>query len=116
MNADALTAELKRRSVDEGFASIGIASAQPLDRDRVTLESWLRREHHAGMRWMERDPAQRADPGQLLEGCRHVGARGEAGEDALAPGQLARSSPRVLVADCQETVDLISAEQRQLRP
>ena len=67
-----LADELRLRAREEAFDAIGIAAAGPLERDRATLEGWLERGAHAGMHWMERDPARRADPRNLLPGCRSV--------------------------------------------
>lgn len=36
------------------------------------LMEWLQRGYHGTMDWMERDPARRADPQQVLSGCRSV--------------------------------------------
>ncbi len=38
--------------------------------DRLT--EWLRRGYHGTMAWMERAPSKRADPGQVLPGCRSI--------------------------------------------
>lgn len=38
--------------------------------DRLT--EWLRRGYHGTMAWMERAPAKRADPRQVLPGCRSI--------------------------------------------
>ena len=38
--------------------------------DRLT--EWLRRGYHGTMAWMERAPDKRADPGQVLPGCRSI--------------------------------------------
>jgi epoxyqueuosine reductase len=36
------------------------------------LTEWLRRGYHGTMAWMERAPKKRADPGQVLPGCRSI--------------------------------------------
>lgn len=38
--------------------------------DRLT--EWLRRGHHGTMAWLERTPEKRADPRQVLPGCRSI--------------------------------------------
>jgi epoxyqueuosine reductase len=38
--------------------------------DRLT--EWLRRGYHGTMAWMERNPNKRADPAQVLPGCRSI--------------------------------------------
>jgi epoxyqueuosine reductase len=72
VDAAALTAALKARCREEGFDAVGIASADPLERDVAALESWLDAKHHAGMDWMEKTRERRADPGKVLPGCRSV--------------------------------------------
>ena len=72
MNAAALTRRLKSRAVDEGFDLVGVAAAQPLERDAAALAAWLRGDRQASMIWMAREPSKRADPARLLPGCRSV--------------------------------------------
>jgi epoxyqueuosine reductase len=67
-----LTGELKRRALALGFQKIGIVRAEALTGERMRLEEWLARGHHAGMSWMARDVARRTDPRELLEGARSV--------------------------------------------
>jgi epoxyqueuosine reductase len=64
-----LTARLRRRARELGFDKIGVARAEPLDTERARLEEWLGRGFHGEMRWMERDPARRTDPQELLPGA-----------------------------------------------
>jgi epoxyqueuosine reductase len=72
MSAAELTQELKQRGRALGFDLIGVAAADRLDRDGAVLEQWLSQGRQAGMHWMAREPAKRADPRQLLPGCRAV--------------------------------------------
>jgi epoxyqueuosine reductase len=51
-----------------GFASVGNA---PEAREAV-LRGWLGRGFHAGMAWMETDPARRADPARYFPGARTI--------------------------------------------
>ncbi len=67
-----LTRELKERALAEGFDLVGVASAEPLERDAQALAAWLRRDRHATMAWMARDPEIRADPTRLLPGCKSI--------------------------------------------
>ena len=67
-----LTSEIKRRALELGFHKVGVVRAGPLEDERARLEEWLRRGHHAGMSWMERDVERRTDPRQLLPQARSV--------------------------------------------
>ncbi|MFN2481361.1 MAG: tRNA epoxyqueuosine(34) reductase QueG [Pyrinomonadaceae bacterium] len=67
-----LTALVKTLALAEGFHAVGVARAEPLREERERLEEWLRRGLHAGMRWMERDTAQRTDPRLVFAGARSV--------------------------------------------
>ena len=55
-----------------GFHKVGIARAEALTEESARLEEWLRRGLHGEMRWMEREPARRADPRLLLADARSV--------------------------------------------
>lgn len=55
-----------------GFELIGIARAQPLEKQRRALERWLARGFHADMRWMEKHVEVRTRPDLALPGCRGV--------------------------------------------
>jgi len=68
----ALAGALRDRARAAGFDAVGIAAARGLERDGATLERWLAGGLHAGMAWMQREPARRADPRALLPGCRSV--------------------------------------------
>jgi len=72
MSRDRLTAELKRRAMDEGFDLVGVAAAAALDRDVAALDTWLEAGHQATMGWMENWRDRRGDPRVLLPGCRSV--------------------------------------------
>lgn len=72
MTPEALTAALKERARTLGFDAVGVARAGPLERDGAALAAWLSGRREAGMAWMARDPAKRADPRTLLPDCRHV--------------------------------------------
>jgi len=63
---------VRRLALGLGFHRVGIVAAAPLEAERARLEEWLRRGHHAGMAWMERDAARRTDPSELLPGARSV--------------------------------------------
>lgn len=83
--SSAFTAVIKQSALDLGFDVVGISAlpAQPQsepDQDDLSptgdligrLRQWLRREFHATMAWMARDPERRADPTHVLPGCRSI--------------------------------------------
>jgi len=72
MTPERLTEALRERSRQEGLDACVVAAADRLERDGAALVDWLDRERQAGMAWMKRDPAVRADPRELLPGCRSV--------------------------------------------
>ena len=49
-----------------GFSKVGFARAESLSEPQAHLREWLARGYHGEMKWMERDPAQRADPRKLF--------------------------------------------------
>src|SRR5215831_5371255 len=55
-------AQIKARARQLGFSKVGIARAEKLAAEHEHLQEWLTRGYHGEMKWMERDPAQRADP------------------------------------------------------
>lgn len=80
-----LTVTIKQAARELGFDAVGISllprqtnphahlnhesrSGSLLDR----LQEWLRRGYQATMAWMVRDPERRADPTQVLPGCRSI--------------------------------------------
>jgi len=67
-----ISAEIKRQALALGFAGVGIVRAGPLAEAEVRLREWLARGFHGEMKWMERDPAQRADPRRLFPDARSV--------------------------------------------
>ncbi|HEY7533562.1 MAG TPA: tRNA epoxyqueuosine(34) reductase QueG [Nitrospiraceae bacterium] len=100
-----LSETIKREARTLGFDAVGIASVQPssspssgspaskwLDR----LKTWLRRGYHGTMSWMERDPSRRADPQQVLPGCRSIISVGmnyltdHRANEQLSNGRIAR--------------------------
>ncbi len=68
---EALTFELRRRALDEGFDLVGIAAARPVATGG-RLGRWLEAGMHGEMDYMARTRAARGDPSALLAGCRSV--------------------------------------------
>ncbi len=57
-----------------GFDAVGIAAVDSRLTDALLgrLDEWLGRQYHATMHWMSHNPRRRADPGQVLPGCRSI--------------------------------------------
>jgi epoxyqueuosine reductase len=55
-----------------GFSKVGFVPAEVLSEPEAHLGEWLARGYHGEMKWMERDPAQRADPRKLFPQARSV--------------------------------------------
>jgi epoxyqueuosine reductase len=66
------SAEIKRRALELGFSKVGIVRAERLANEEGRLREWLARGYQGEMKWMERDPAQRADPQKLFPTARSV--------------------------------------------
>lgn len=64
--------QIKERALIEGFDLVGIVAAEALERDGERLREWLARGFHGEMRWLEREPEQRADPRLILPAARSV--------------------------------------------
>jgi len=97
VTARELTERLEARARGQGFDGFAVAGAEKLERDAASLEDWLRRDRHAGMHWMARDPGRRADPRELVPGCLSVvvvalnyGPQGNAGQGVGRPARVAR--------------------------
>src|SRR5438045_1807563 len=54
--------QIKERALQLGFSKVGIARPESLSTEFSHLQEWLARGYHGEMKWMEREPAQRADP------------------------------------------------------
>ncbi len=73
----ALSGAIKQEARALGFDAVGIAridaSASPRQHTLLTrLTQWLDRGFHGTMAWMGRTPEKRADPRQVLPGCRSI--------------------------------------------
>jgi epoxyqueuosine reductase len=62
--------KIRERAYAEGFEKVGIVRAEALDVEGERLRRWLDHGFQGNMRWMERDPAQRADPRLLFPEAR----------------------------------------------
>ena len=67
-----ITAEIRRQALQIGFSKVGIARAEGLVEQEARLREWLARGYQGEMKWIERDPAQRADPRKLFPEARSV--------------------------------------------
>ncbi len=67
-----MSARIKARARAEGFDKVGIVPAEALAQEGARLREWLGRGYHGAMRWLERDPAQRADPRLVMPAARSV--------------------------------------------
>ncbi|MGZ8844283.1 MAG: epoxyqueuosine reductase, partial [Pyrinomonadaceae bacterium] len=67
-----MSAEIRQRAIDLGFSKVGVVRAEPLAEEAVRLREWLARGYQGEMLWMERDPAQRADPNKIFPDARSV--------------------------------------------
>lgn len=63
---------VREEAIRRGFSHCGIADAQGPFPEGARLGAWLARGYHAGMSWMERSAAKRADPSQVLPGVRSI--------------------------------------------
>lgn len=69
-----LSVSIKQAARDIGFDAVGIAHVAPGGDETflARLLSWLERGYHGTMAWMAKQPAKRADPAQVLPGCRSI--------------------------------------------
>jgi epoxyqueuosine reductase len=67
-----LASQIKKKALELGFAKVGIAPPESLETELDQLQQWLARGFHGEMKWMERDPAQRADPRRFWPQARSV--------------------------------------------
>ncbi|HEX6280165.1 MAG TPA: tRNA epoxyqueuosine(34) reductase QueG [Pyrinomonadaceae bacterium] len=67
-----LSACIKERASELGFAKCGIVAAERLDHTDPRLREWLGRGFHGEMRWMARDPEKRSDPRSVFPDARSV--------------------------------------------
>lgn len=73
MNAEATCSRIiKQKALELGFLDCGITPALPLPGDASRLTSWLDRQFHGDMHYMENHFEKRVDPSLLVEGARSV--------------------------------------------
>lgn len=66
------TEAIKVKALELGFSKVGVARAEDLPGEMKQLQDWLGRGYHGEMKWMERDPQQRADPRRFWPPARSV--------------------------------------------
>lgn len=73
-SADLATAKLALKEAARalGFAPVGVAPAELAPPELKRFEGWLEAGYYGRMDWIAREPAARADAGQLLEGAQAV--------------------------------------------
>ena len=107
---DGLRQQLIARARDEGFVSIGFASAADDPVRTARLERWLEAGHHGSMEWMESRAEIRRGPQSMWPDARSVIALGMSyapGHDPLAlaeEGERARISVYAQGRDYHDTV------------
>jgi epoxyqueuosine reductase len=67
-----LSAAIKEKALELGFAGCGFSRAEALPEDKQGLETWLKNGHHARMGYMADHFEKRTDPTRLVEGARSV--------------------------------------------
>src|ERR1700730_1692428 len=74
INADPrlLSRQIKEQARAAGFDKVGIVPADALEPERERLREWLARGYQGEMKWMSRDPDQRADPRAFFPSARSV--------------------------------------------
>jgi len=66
-----ITGSIKSKAVEIGFDLVGISPAGRLPESRFYKE-WLARGYAGEMKYMERDPQKREDPGRIVPGAKSV--------------------------------------------
>ena len=67
-----LSAAIKEKALELGFAGCGFSQAEALPEDALRLNDWLEKGHHARMGYMSNHFENRTDPTLLVEGARTV--------------------------------------------
>lgn len=72
MTISELSAIIKEKSLELGFADCGFSKAEALPEDALRLKEWLDQGHQARMAYMANHFEKRTDPTQLVEGAQSV--------------------------------------------
>lgn len=72
MSAESLSRFIKNASRELGFDYCGISPARRLDEDARRLETWLSKDMHGSMKYMENHFEMRVDPTKLVPGAKSV--------------------------------------------
>ena len=72
LSIEDLSAAIKEKALELGFAGCGFSRAEALPGDRRRLKAWLDQGYHAGMAYMANHFEKRTDPTLLVEGARSV--------------------------------------------
>lgn len=67
-----LSAAIRKKALELGFADCGFSRAEALQEDAIRLKTWLQHGYQAGMGYMENHFEKRTDPTRLVEGARSV--------------------------------------------
>jgi epoxyqueuosine reductase len=66
------TERIKQKALEIGFEKIGIVRAEPLEEESERLRTWLGKNFHGEMRWLEREPEKRSDPRLIFPAAKSV--------------------------------------------
>lgn len=117
-----LAAHLERIGLAAGLDAVGVATAEPFEETRRTLEQRKAEGLHGGMQFTYRNPQRSTDPRHALPGARSlvVGARSyrrradeHAVDDARRRGAVARYSWLDHYADLRRALEAMAAELRR---
>ena len=100
-----LSTGVKNRAHELGFDLVGITSPEPPAHLGV-FQNWIEAGHHAGMQYLasERALARRADPCQILPGCRSIIVTGTYYDPPSSESQEARIAAYALGEDYHDVL------------
>jgi epoxyqueuosine reductase len=67
-----LTELIRKKALELGFSSVGVARASVLQEEGLHLTEWLKRGFQASMQWMEKNADKRIDMNRVLPGVKSV--------------------------------------------